>query len=298
MSDFKSWQQLKNAKTHLLFPKNIGHRLSLDETSLTHGELYTVLTNKSAKGKKGSIVAIVAGTSSDKIIPLIQQIPLKQRKKVTEITLDMAGSMNLISKKCFPNAVLVTDRFHVQKLAIEGVQELRIKHRWESIDRENEQIEKAKKNKKAFLPVVLSNGDSIKQLLARSRYLLFKNPNKWTEQQSIRSALLFELYPDIKKAYELSQSLRNIFYETRGKIYATTRLARWHEQVAQSGFKSFNTISRTIMNHYQTILNYFDNRSTNASAESFNAKIKAFRAQFRGVRNVEFFLYRLTQVYA
>ena len=48
----------------------------------------------------------------------------------------------------------------------------------------------------------------------------------------------------------------------------------------------------------QTILNYFDNRSTNASAESFNAKIKAFRAQFRGVRNVDFFLFRLTQIYA
>jgi len=69
-------------------------------------------------------------------------------------------------------------------------------------------------------------------------------------------------------------------------------------QVESAGFKSFNTISRTIQNNYETILNYFDNRSTNASAESFNAKIKAFRAQFRGVRNVKFFLFRLTKVYA
>lgn len=210
----------------------------------------------------------------------------------------MAGSMNLIAKRCFPKATLVTDRFHVQKLAIEGVQELRIKHRWEAIEDENTSIEKARKNKKAYRPLVLANGDSVKQLLARSRYILFKSESKWTEQQKIRSVLLFERYPDIKKAYELSQSLRNIFSETRGKIYATTRLARWHEQVAKSGFKSFNTVSRTIMNHYQTILNYFDNRSTNASAESFNAKIKAFRSQFRGVRNVAFFLYRLTQIYA
>ncbi|WP_245952822.1 transposase [Pedobacter cryoconitis] len=50
--------------------------------------------------------------------------------------------------------------------------------------------------------------------------------------------------------------------------------------------------------HYQTILNYFDRRSTNAPAESFNAKIKAFRSQFRGVKNIEFFLFRLTQLYA
>ncbi|WP_442957532.1 transposase [Polaribacter sp.] len=46
------------------------------------------------------------------------------------------------------------------------------------------------------------------------------------------------------------------------------------------------------------MLNYFDNRSTNASAEYFNAKIKAFRAQFSGVRNIEFFLFRLSNIYA
>ena len=36
--------------------------------------------------------------------------------KVKEITLDMAHSMKMIVKKCFPKAVQVTDRFHVQKL--------------------------------------------------------------------------------------------------------------------------------------------------------------------------------------
>jgi transposase len=210
----------------------------------------------------------------------------------------MAGSMNLIAKRCFPDAVLVTDRFHVQKLANEAVQQIRIKHRWEAIDQENEAIEKAKRNKKAYHPVVLENGDTLKQLLARSRYILYKNQSKWTNNQQQRAELLFNLYPDIYRAYQLSQQLNWIFEKTKEKIYAYTRLAQWHEKVAQSGFKSFNTISRTIMNHYITILNYFDNRSTNASAESFNAKIKAFRSQFRGVRNVDFFLFRLTQIYA
>ncbi|MBU2949281.1 transposase [Tamlana agarivorans] len=69
-------------------------------------------------------------------------------------------------------------------------------------------------------------------------------------------------------------------------------------KVRQAAFISFNTIARTMSIHYKNILNYFDNRNTNASAESFNAKIKAFRAQFRGVRNVNFFLYRLTTIFA
>jgi transposase len=77
-----------------------------------------------------------------------------------------------------------------------------------------------------------------------------------------------------------------------------TKLARWYDMVEKSGFKSFKTIKNTISLNYESILNYFENRSTNAAAESFNAKIKAFRARFRGVKNVEFFLFRLTNIYA
>jgi len=79
---------------------------------------------------------------------------------------------------------------------------------------------------------------------------------------------------------------------------AFTRLAHWYNEVEASGLKSFNTLARTIQNHYATILNYFDNRATNASAEAFNAKIKALRSQFRGVRNIPFFMFRLAMIYA
>lgn len=232
------------------------------------------------------------------IIQVLEKIPHKLRKKVSEITLDMAGSMNNIAKSCFPNAKLVTDRFHVQKLAIEAVQEVRIKHRWEAIDEENEAIDKARKQKKKYHPIELENGDTLKQLLARSRYLLYKREKKWTKSQKVRAKLLFEHFPDIQYAYELSQELTKIFDYKGEKIYAISKLALWHEKVVKSGLKVFNTVSRTVQNHYRTILNYFDNRSTNASAESFNAKIKAFRTQFRGVNNIGFFLFRLTQIYA
>ncbi|MFK7900805.1 MAG: transposase, partial [Cyclobacteriaceae bacterium] len=72
----------------------------------------------------------------------------------------------------------------------------------------------------------------------------------------------------------------------------------WYNEVEKSTIKSFQTISRSIQQNYQTILNFFERRSTNAAAESFNAKIKAFRTQFRGVRNVKFFLFRLSKIYA
>jgi transposase len=275
-----------------------GAFLSMDETAFTNGDLYTIVTNKKAKGKKGAIVAMVRGTKAEDVIKVLQKISIVKRNKVQEVTLDMAGSMNLIVKRSFPKATRVTDRFHVQQLAIEAIQEIRIKHRWEAIDKENEAIDRSRKSRKKYNPEVLSNGDTLKQLLARSRYFLYKDENNWTQRQKERASILFEKYPDIEKAYRPSQKLSWIFENTNDKTIALTRLTHWYEMVCQSGFKSFNTIARTMSIHYQTILNYFDNRSTNASAESFNAKIKAFRAQFRGVRNIEFFLFRLTNIFA
>lgn len=281
-----------------MYPQNLGPQLSIDETSLSHGELYTILTNKAAKGGKGSIVAVVAGTKAEDVPQVLRKIHINKRTKVTEVTLDMAANMSRIVKSCFPQATLVTDRFHVQRLVIDALQDMRIKHRWEAMDAENDAIEKANAKGTDYEPEVLPNGDTLKQLLARSRYALFKRPEKWTENQKQRAYLLFSLFPDIKKAYGLTLELANIFDKAPDKITGMARLSLWHEKVRQAGFKAFNTASRSVANHYRTILNYFDNRSTNASAESFNAKIKAFRSQFRGVRNVEFFLYRLTQLYA
>ena len=272
--------------------------MSLDETSLSNGELYTILTNKDAKGKKGAIIAIVKGTKALEIIAVLNKIPESRRKIVKEITVDMAGSMNLIAKKCFPKTEIVTDRFHVQKLASQAVQEQRIRLRWDIIEQENNEIEKCKNSNKAYKPDLLSNGETKRQLLARSRYLLFKAKSKWTPSQVIKAEILFKLYPPIEEAYNLAQGLSSIFENNTDKNVARLKLAKWYNKVEQAGFKSFNTISRTIQNHYETILNYFNNRATNASAESFNAKIKAFRAQFRGVRDIPFFLYRLTKIYA
>ena len=298
LSNFNEWKYRYNASDGIIFPENLGPNLSIDETSLSHGELYTIVTNKSAKGKKGTVIAILKGTNSESIIPLLQQISARARNKVREVTLDLAGNMGLIVRRCFPNATMVIDRFHVQQLASEALQEIRIRYRWEAIDAENEAIEQAKKSKEPFETEVLSNGETLKQMLARSRYLLYKSEQNWTLEQATRANVLFNLYPDIKKAYGLSQKLSWIYNNTTDKTYALTRLAKWHEDVEQAGFKSFNTLSRTIVNHYKRILNYFDNRSTNASAESFNAKIKAFRAQYRGVRDVNFFLFRLSKLFA
>jgi transposase len=298
ISDYNGWEQKDHADEWMLFTKNVSAYLSIDETALSNGELYTIVTNKGAKGRKGAIVAMIKGTVAEDIISVLKKIPERLRKKVQEVTMDMAANMQLAIRRCFTNAHRVIDRFHVQKLAYDAVQECRIKYRWEALDAENEAIKQAKRNKTVFRGEVLSNGDTLKQLLARSRYLLFKHHSKWTQVQKNRAELLFERYPKLKKAYKLSLRLGEIFKVCKSKEQAFKRLALWYNDVEDSAIEAFRTVSRSIQAHYLSILNFFTNRSTNASAESFNAKVKAFRATSRGVRDVKFFLFRLSKIYA
>jgi transposase len=144
----------------MLFPENIGSHLSIDEVALSKGELYTILSNKSGKGKKGTIVACIAGTKAEDIIQVLRKIPIKQRKMVKEVTLDMAPNMALATQESFPMARLVTDRFHVVRLALEAVQQIRTYFRWEEMDIENQQIKDAKNRKEKYSPSILSNGDT------------------------------------------------------------------------------------------------------------------------------------------
>lgn len=301
LSGYWQWKDTTeglHAERWRVFPQNIGPHLSIDETSLSRGELYTIVTNKETHGRANSIVAIVLGTDADTVIHALRQIKSELRNKVTEITLDLSDSMHKICRMAFPRASRVIDRFHVQRLALDAVQEIRIKHRWDAINAETDARENAKLDGRKYVAERLENGDTLKELLARGRYALFKSPENWTATQRQRAMMLFELYPDLKEAYRLSQDLRAIFNRRSTKDSARLNLARWYNRVADSGFKSFNTIAATFYEHSDEILNFYDNRSTNASAESINSKIKAFRAKLHGVNDSKFFIFRLCNIYA
>jgi transposase len=298
LSGYREWDQLDHAQDWLLFPKNIGPHLAIDETALSNGELYTIVTNRDSHGRKGCLVAVIAGTKAEDAWAVLDRIEEREREKVEEVTLDLSDSMRKTVRHCFPNAKRVIDRFHIQKLACEAVQEMRVKYRWDAIQEANDEMEEAKLTGQKYRPYTFENGDTRKELLARSRYLLFKSPEKWTDSQKRRAGILFELYPKLKAAYGLCHSLRMIFARNTVKDAARLSMARWYNKVEEAGFHSFNVIAATFYEHYDDILNFYNNRSSNAAAESFNAKIKLFRANLRGVADKSFFLFRLTKLYA
>ncbi len=298
VSRFKEWKQYSHAEDYLLYPDNITDYISIDEVSLSKGELYTIVTNKNTKSQnKKSVIAIINGTEAKTIQEVLEKIPLEKRNKVKEITMDMAPNMALAARNSFKNSKQVIDRFHVVRLVMDALQHMRTNLRWKAIDAENEAIKKAKLAGKKYQPEILSNGDTLKELLVRSKYLLYKFENEWTINQAKRAAILFDKYPLLKQAYRIIESFRTI-YKLENKQDAINKFMEWKQKIEHLKMDEFNTVINSLDYHLENIMNFFDNRNTNANAESFNSKIKNFRANLRGVTDVKFFLFRLQKLFA
>ena len=129
LSGYREWSELSHAEDWLVFPENIGESICIDETAPSNGELYTIVSNRFSHGGKGTLIAMVKGVAADAVIEALMRIDEDKRLMVKEITMDMSNSMRLIARRCFPNAMRTIDRFHIQKLACDALQEMRIAHR-------------------------------------------------------------------------------------------------------------------------------------------------------------------------
>ena len=310
ISDYRNWEQLEHAEEYMLFPNNFGDDMSLDETCLSNGEVYTILTNKGAHGGKGALAAMVRGVASDTVSEILKKVPREIRRRVKTVTTDLSSAMMLTVRTVFPKAMLINDRFHVQQLVTDAIDQMRIGFRWQVLAEENKAIKEHRAKRKAvhtraekdligeWEPVRMENGETKPQIMARSRHIILMHKTKWNTQQQERAAILFRMFPKLEEAYNIYLELVDIFNKKSKPAEARLNLARWYNKVEAFGDDGFSKVIETFENHNATIVNYFQDRLTNASAESFNAKIKAFRTQFRGVGDIKFFMYRLATLYS
>ena len=322
LSEFPEWEQLEHAPDWVLLPENVGERLSIDETSL-QDDLFTILSNKDGHCKKGTIVAMVRGTKVKDVVGVLLGIPEAERLKVKEVTMDLSEGMADIVAQAFPNATIVLDCFHIMQRCNDAIEEMRLRSKREAqakVRKEKSEFKKrqkrnaahrkwyrkthpkkykgktrgrkpARKNEK-FRPTVLSTGDTLVELLTRTKYALTQTPDKWSERTKERMALLFELYPKIKQSYDIVNKLRAIFRsKTLTKDTAKEKLHEWYKIVNRCTIREVKSARDAIKSREDNVLNYFLARSTNASAESLNSRIKGFRAQLRGVSDLPFFMY-------
>jgi transposase len=145
---------------------------------------------------------------------------VEERYSVLVITKDGAENYDYLARQAFPRAIRVIDKYHVVKEVFDTLDSLRnyLKNK-HIIEMEKEQEESLRKyqiavknaKKKGIAPPskklyeveerILENGDTIKQLLARSKHLLYKYKDNWNSEQEKRAEILFREFPDIEKIY-------------------------------------------------------------------------------------------------
>ena len=292
--------------------------------------LFTILSNKAGHGRQGTVIAMVRGTKASDVIAVLAQMPLEERLKVKEVTMDLSESMRSIIEAVFPNARITLDCFHILKRCLDAVEELRLRYKrdaqaetkrqerqFRAKIKRNAALRKKRRKKRGkktykgkvrgpkpkprnakFHPPVLENGDTLVELLTRSKHALTQTHDKWSERQKARMRLLFTLYPKLKEAYDNINKLRAIFRsKSLDRESARGKLHEWYQLIADSTIREIKSARDAIKSREENVLNYFIDRSTNASAESFNSKLKAFRAQLRGVSDLPFFMYRICTIF-
>lgn len=276
----------------VLKPENFGEQMSVDEKMIDE-EFYTVMTNRET-GK----IALLAETLQVKDLNnLIEKIE-GAKNVVKTITADLSPTYEKFCEQSFPSAMIVADKFHVVTHIIEAVQTVRLRLKQEEIAK----LPTTKKERREYeKQTKLINGESRIELLTRSRYVLFKRTENWTVSQQKRAILLFETFPLIKTTYQLTQQIRRWLDKENVGQYEwkiEQQLIHWYDCGEQAKLPEVENLIRIIGSNEEKIMNYFKTGKTNAKAEAINSKIQRFITANYGVRDKDFFLYRLAHYYS
>lgn len=290
--------------------QHYGTHIAIDEKHI-RGRYHTILSN----GSTGKIILMIRSTKSSELYAIVRQhFSIDQMMGVKVVTKDGAQAYDWLSRQAFPNAAKVLDKFHVLKWVFDALQQVRIQLKNEYIIAEHEKeqdlkhqyqiaLKKAKftgeKVSKADFKLrqeILANGETVKELLHRSRYLLYKYEDQWNEEQERRAQCLFDKYPQFEDIYIQVLNFRTWYAKDNiGKDPNLLRLKLldWVDDIRQFKLPALNALATTVKRKSDHIVNYFITGKTNAPAEALNRNIKRFIGINYGIRELDYFYYRL-----
>jgi len=300
----------KTIRVPILSLADMGSEMAIDEKQIGE-EMHTIISNR----QTSKIAVLARSISAKELKELLPKFNLKGFD-VKTITRDLSPSYDWFCRQAFCNSMHVADKFHIIKNLLEANQDVRTRYRQEQLTdkrlkhkafKEQEHLRKqeCKQNNQPFVAqkfvykeTKASNGETLLELLARSKYLLYKYPQDWTASQKERAVALFKRYPEIEKAYKISCDFRTWYRkENIGKDenLLKEKLQYWYEQVDEAAVMEMENFKSTVEQNQSMILNYFVKGDTNAKAECINSKIQRFIASNQGTRDREFFYFRLAK---
>jgi transposase len=297
----------------ILRAENFGEKMAIDEKHIGE-DICTVISNR----ETGKIALLTKRLNYSDIKDIfLRNKPLVA--KIKNVTRDFSSLFEKVCTELIPNATQVGDKFHVISNLMDAHQSVRIRYRQKELEKRRKAYQEYKQTEQArlkecekmgqkFKPAKfhykedrMENGETLLEILARSRYLLYKYQGKWSLKQKRRAEILFKTYPEIQLTYHLCNQFRILMSVSNiGKHYLQIdqELHQWYEDVELSDIDELIRFKSMIESNEEIIRNYFINGDTNAIAEALNSKIQKLITSNNGNRDKDFFFFRLALYYA
>ncbi|GHU83127.1 hypothetical protein FACS1894196_2500 [Clostridia bacterium] len=230
--------------------------VAIDETSFKRGQSYvTVIVDATAR----RVIDVEEGRSDQTVIDFSYKLEAKggSCEKVQFATCDMSKAYMNGIQECFPYAKLTVDKFHVKKLMIEAMDEVR-------------KAEQKEHKSRALL---------------NSKKLLMIPETRQNEQQRLRVAELSKLYPKTGRAFRMVQGLDTV-YASADVTEAEKRFDSLYSWLRKSRLEPMKKVALTLRKYSEEILNIFKTRLTNAICEGINSMIQAAKRKARGFHTI------------
>lgn len=209
--------------------------------------------------RKNKVFDVVPGKSKVDLADFLKN--LKGREKVKIVCIDLSSSFKSLVKEYFPNAILVSDRFHVIRL---------INH--------------------MFLKTCHMLDPSIKNhrgILA----LLRTRPDRLTPDKLKKRALFFKNQPAIASLYDFKQKIHQLMLkkeQTKKQCRSLIgQLFEIIEKLKTIPFKALNTLAKTLFLWRNEIAAMWRFSKSNGITEGFHRKMKLIQRRAYGFRNFE-----------
>jgi transposase len=241
--------------------------LGLDEIALKKGHRDFVVIVSSRVNEKTRLLGVLKDRKKETVLDFMEKLPHELKATIEDVCTDMYdGYLNAVKEALGEQMEVVIDRFHVAQTYRKGADMLR-----------KQEQKRLKKELHA------SDYQELKGLLWAFR----KNPKdvKEKEKQILQAAFLHS--SELKKAYELRNSMTGIFESSLSKQEAIESFQNWQEEVKQSGLKCFDAFLKTLNTFQSQIANYFNKRHNSGFVEGLNNKIKVIKRRCYGIFNIQ-----------
>lgn len=221
------------------------HFIGVDEISYGRPKKFlTVVVDH----ERGRVVWAAEGKSSETLGRFFDELGSERCAGLEVVSMDMSAAYIKSVTERIPNAEIVFDRFHVVRLILDALDEVR-----------REQMRELE-------------GDE-RKVVKKSRFPLLKNPWNLTRKDKRKLSSIQQTNRPLYRAYLLKESFQDI-YSSRSVVEADAKFADWYAWARRSLLKPFVKVAETLRNHWTGIRRFIELRISNGPVEGYNSKIR------------------------